>query len=126
MLADAAGVRKRIEASPQLCDFVKDAKASNVEYKADGSWTATIRGEDNIRRAVQMQQQAREIGVENSNRMKSRAATERLVTKRGGSVEVPAHLAERIADKGGMRPKAYWGRPSERWVVRDGELVRVL
>lgn len=120
-----AGVRRRAEASPQLEDFVKDAKASDVKHEPNGTWTATVRGEDNIRRAIQMQRQSRAIGVENSNRMKSRIQNEKLVNERGCVVEVPAHHAERIAKKGGMRPKVYYGRPSERWVVRGGELVRV-
>ena len=121
-----AGVKRRAEASPQLDDFVKEAKASNVKHEANGTWTATIRGEENIRRAVQMQKQARALGVENSLRMKARQSTERLVNSRGGVVDVPAHLAEQVAKKGNMKPKAYYGRPSERYVVRDGELVRVL
>jgi hypothetical protein len=73
-----------------------------------------------------MQKQARAVGVENSQRMKARQATERLVNSRGGVVDVPSHLAERIAVKGGMKPKIDWGRPTERYVVRDGELVRIL
>lgn len=126
MRDDMAGVKRRAEASPQLSDFVTEAKASDVKHEANGTWTATIRGEENIRRAVQMQKQARALGVENSQRMKARQSTERLVNSRGGVVEVPSHLAEQIAKKGGMKPKAYYGRPSERYVVRDGELVRVL
>lgn len=125
MRDDVSGVKKRFEASPKLDDFVKEAKATDVKHEPNGSWTATIRGEENIRRAIQMQKQSRAIGVENANRMKARQQTERLVSKRGGVVEVPSHLAERIANKGGMRPKVNYGKPSERWVVRDGELVRV-
>lgn len=125
MRDDMAGVKRRAEASPQLADFVAEAKASDVKHEANGTWTATIRGEENIRRAVQMQKQARAIGVENSQRMKARQATERLVNSRGGVVDVPSHLAERIAVKGGMKPKVNWGRPTESYVVRDGELVRV-
>lgn len=125
MRADAAGVRKRAEASPKLDDFVKDAKASDVKYAADGSWTAKIRGEQNIRRALQMQKEARAQDVENGRRMRSRQETERLVNKRGGVIDLPAHLAEHMAKKQGLKPKVSWGKPSERWVVRDGELVRV-
>lgn len=125
MRADAEGVRKRAEASPKLDDFVKDAKASDVKYAADGSWTATVRGEQNIRRALQMQKEARAQDVENGRRMRSRQETERLVNKRGGVIDLPAHLAEHMAKKQGLKPKVNWGRPSERWVVRGVELVRV-
>lgn len=119
-----AGVRKRLEKQPSAEDFKKEAGA-DVKVNADGSWTGTIRGEANIRRALQMQKDSRAQDVENGRRMRSRQATERLVNKRGGVIDLPVHLAERVAKKQGLKPKVNWGRPSERWVVRGGELERV-
>lgn len=124
MREDMAGVRKRLELQPDAADFKKEAKA-DVKTNPDGSWVATVRGEENIRRAVAMQRGSRAQDVENGARRRARMTTERLVNERGGVIDLPVHLAERVAKKQGLKPKVSWGRPSERWVVRDGELVRV-
>ena len=117
-------IQRQADAAPQAADFAKEAKA-DVKYNADGSWVATVRGEENIKRAVEMQDGARKVEVERGQKLAASRQTERLVTKAGRAVEFPAHLSERIAKKRGWKPKVNYGRPSERWVVRDGELVRV-
>lgn len=120
-----AGVKRRLEQQPNAADFASDAGAK-VEYAADGSWTATVSGQENIKRAVAMQKDSRAIDVENGQRRMSRKQTEVLVDSQGGQHAFPAHLAEQIADKRGWKPKAYWGKPSMKWVARDGNLVRVI
>ena len=120
----AGDVQRQAEAAPKAIDFAKEAKA-DVKYNADGSWTATVRGEENIKRAVEMQSGSRKVEVERGQKLAASRPTEKLVTLAGREVDMPAHLSERIAKKRGWKPKAYYGKPSERWVVRDGELVRV-
>ena len=125
MLEQARDVKRQVEAAPRAEDFAKEAGAS-VTYKPDGSWTATVRGADNIRRAVRMQDGARRIDVERGQKLDASRPKEVLVNEVGRLEPVAAHLAEQVAKKRGLRPKTFWGRPKERWVVRGGELVRVI
>lgn len=120
----ASDYQKQVEQAPQAADFAKEAKA-DVKHNADGSWTATVRGEENIKRAIAMRGGSREVEVERGQKLAASRQTEKLVTQAGREVEFPAHLSERIAKKRGWKPKVNYGRPSERWVVRGGELVRV-
>jgi len=120
----ASDYQRQVAASPQAEDFANEAKA-DVKVNADGSWVATVRGTENIKRAVEMQGGARKVEVERGQKLAASRATEKLTTRAGKEVEFPAHLSERIAKKRGWKPKVNWGRPTERWVVRDGELVRV-
>ena len=124
MSAQASAIRKQAEASPDAGDFAREASA-DVKYNADGSWEAVVRGKDNIRRAMDMQDGARAIEIERGERMRASRPTETLVTEAGQRMPVSEHLAETIAKKRGWKPKINWGRPTERYVVRDGELVRV-
>ena len=124
MAAQASAVRRQAEASPDAVDFAKEAKAE-VKYNADGSWEAVVRGKENIRRAMDMQDGARRIEIERGDRLRSSRPTETLVTEAGAHMPVSEHLAEQIAKKRGWKPKVNWGRPTESYVVRDGELVRV-
>lgn len=120
----ASDYQRQVAAAPQADDFRKEAKA-DVKVNADGSWVATVRGEENIKRAVEMRNGSRKVEVERGQKLAASRANETLVTAAGREVAFPAHLSERIAKKRGWRPKVSWGKPSERWVVRDGELVRV-
>lgn len=119
-----ADVRRQVAASPSAEDFAKEAGAT-VKYEADGSWTATVRGSENIRRAVRMQDAARRVEVERGEKLYHSRPKERLTDGEGRYLDAPVHLAETIAKKRGLKPKRHYGRPSERWVSRDGKLVRV-
>lgn len=120
----ASDYQKQVEAAPQAVDFAKEAGAS-VKHNPDGSWVATVRGEENIKRAIEMRNGSRKVEVERGQKLAASRQSETLVTAGGREVAFPAHLSERIAKKRGWKPKVSWGRPSERYVVRDGELVRV-
>lgn len=120
-----ADVRRQAEASPSAEDFAKEARAE-IQYKPDGSWTGVVRGIENIRRAVHMQDGARRIEVERGQKQGAKRPKERLIAPDGRTVDVTVHLAEQIAKKRGLKPKRYYGRVKERWVVRGGELVRVV
>ena len=116
--------QRQVEAAPQAVDFQKDAGAT-VTTNPDGSWVATVKGEANIKRAIEMRDGSRKVEVERGQKLAASRPTEKLVTQGGREVAFPSHLSERIAKKRGWKPKINWGRPTERYVVRDGELVRV-
>ena len=120
----AKDVRRQAEAAPQAEDFAKEAGAV-VKHNPDGTWVATVRGIDNIRRAVRMQDGARKVEIERGQKLDARRPKETLVDGDGRTLVAPVHLAEQIAKKRGMRAKPNWGRPSARWVARNGELVKV-
>lgn len=120
----ASDYQRQVEAAPQAADFQKEAKA-DVKYNADGSWVATIKGDENIKRAVEMRNGSRKVEVERGQKLAATRQSETLVTAGGREVAFPAHLSERIAKKRGWRPKTYWGKPTHRYVVRDGQLVEV-
>lgn len=124
MRAENAEQRRKAEQSPGAEDFARDAKAQ-VTYNADGSWEARVTGAENIRRAVDMQDGARAVEIERGARLRDTRVTEQVVDATGRVASFPPHIVEQVADKRGWKPKVNWGRPSERWVVRDGELVRV-
>lgn len=84
-----------------------------------------MRGEENIRRAVQMQGGSRKIEIERGQKLSAQRPREVLIDGDGRRTSAPVHLAEQIAKKRGLRPKRYYGRAKARWVARDGELVRV-
>lgn len=119
-----ADVRRQAEAAPRAEDFAKEAKAA-ITYKLDGSWEGVVRGEENIRRAVQMQRGSRAVEVERGAKLHASRPRETLVDGDGRVTSAPVHLAEQIAKKRGLKPKRHYGRPKERWVVRGGEMVRV-
>lgn len=85
-----------------------------------------MRGIENIRRAVKMQDGTRKVEIERGQKLDALRPKERLVDGEGRFMDAPVHLAEQIAESKGLRPKVNWGRPSKRWVARGGELVRVL
>lgn len=85
-----------------------------------------MRGIENIRRAVRMQDGSRKIDVERGQKMYARRPKERLTDGEGRFLDAPVHLAEQIAKKRGLKPKVNWGRPKARWAARNGELVRVI
>jgi hypothetical protein len=116
--------QRQVEAAPQAADFAKEAKAT-VTTNPDGSWVATVKGEENIKRAIEMRDGSRRVEVERGQKLAASRPAEKLVTQGGREVAFPAHLSERIAKKRGWKPKINWGRPTESYVVRDGELVRV-
>lgn len=119
-----ADVRRQAAASPSAEDFAKEAGAT-VEYKGDGSWTATVRDPEKIRRAVRMMDGARKVDIERGAKLDASVQKEMLVSEDGRSKRVPIEMAETIAKRQGLKPKRHYGRPSERWVARNGELVRV-
>jgi len=119
-----ADVRRQAAASPSAEDFAREAGAA-VEYKGDGSWTATVRDPEKIRRAVRMMDGAREVEIERGAKLDASRPKETLVDGDGRTLAAPVHLAETIAKKQGLKPKRHYGRPKERWVVRGGEMVRV-
>ena len=118
-------VRREVAASPSGEDFAREAGAT-VKYAADGSWTATIRDPENIRRAVRMQDGSRAIEVERGMKLDAKRPKERLVDADGRFMDAPVHLAEQIAKRRNLKPKVFWGKASARWVARNGELVKVL
>jgi hypothetical protein len=120
-----ADVKRQAEAAPRAEDFVKEAGAA-ITYNADGSWQGTVRGIENIRRAVHMQNGSRRIEIERGAKLDASRPKERLVDGDGRFMDAPVHLAEQIAKQKGLKPKRHYGRPSERWVARNGELVKVL
>ena len=120
----ASDYQKQVEAAPQAADFAKEAGAK-VKVNPDGSWVATVKGDANIKRAIEMRDGSRKVEVERGQKLAATRQTETLVTAAGREVAFPAHLSERIAKKRGWKPKINWGRPTESYVVRDGELVRV-
>ena len=124
LLDQAKDVKRQAEAAPGAEDFAKEAGAS-VKYHADGTWTATVRGTENIRRAVRMQDGARRVEIERGHKLDASRPKERLVDGDGRTLDAPVHLAEQIAKKRGMRARPNWGRPKMRWAARNGELVRV-
>lgn len=117
-------VRRQAEAAPQAEDFAREAGAE-VKHNPDGTWVATVRGMDNIRRAVRMQDGARKIEIERGQKLDASRPKETLVDGDGRTLAAPVHLAEQIAKKRGMRARPNWGRPKMRWAARNGELVRV-
>lgn len=120
-----ADVKRQAAASPSAEDFAKEAGAT-IQYNGDGSWTGTVRGTENIRRAVQMQGDARKVAMERSEKLHASRPEEVLVDGDGRRMSAPVHLAEQIAKQRGLKPKRFYGKPSARWVARNGELVRVL
>ena len=118
-------VKRQAEAAPSGEDFAKEAGAT-IQYAADGSWTGTVKGIENIRRAVRMQDGTRKVEVERGAKLDASRPKERLVSEDGRFMDAPVHLAEQIAKRRGLKPKRYYGRPSEKWVIRGGELVKVL
>lgn len=125
MRSDLAAVRRKEELSPQAVDFAKECGAQ-VQYNADGSWEAVVKDKSKIRRAMDMMDGARRVEIERGARLASRRSTETLVLENGRTFDAPEHLSERIAKKRGLKAKAYYGRPSERWVFRsDGTKERV-
>ncbi len=118
-------VRREVAASPSGEDFAREAGAT-VKYAADGSWTASVKGDENIRRAVRMQDGARKVAIERGAKLDASRPKERLVSEDGRFMDAPVHLAEVIAKRRGLKPKTFWGKASARWVARNGELVRVL
>jgi 3-hydroxyisobutyrate dehydrogenase-like beta-hydroxyacid dehydrogenase len=120
-----ADVKRQAEAAPRAEDFAKEAGAV-VTHGKDGTWTATVRGIENIRRAVHMQNGSRKVEIERGAKLDASRPKERLVSEDGRFMDAPVHLAEQIAKSKGLKPKRHYGRPSERWVARNGELVRVL
>lgn len=125
MREEMADVKRQAEAAPRAEDFAREAGAT-VQYAGDGSWTATVKGDANIRRAVDMQRGSRAVMVERGAKLDASVEKETLVDGDGRSMRAPVYLAESIARKQGLKPKRHYGRPSERWVVRGGEMVRVL
>lgn len=119
-----ADVQRKAAAAPRAEDFAKDAGAT-ITYKPDGSWEGVVRGEENIKRAVQMQREARAVEIERGAKLNASRPREALVDAEGRVTSAPVHLAEQIAKKRGLKPKRHYGRPKERWVVRGGEMVRV-
>lgn len=124
MQAANAETRRKVEQSPSAEDFARDANAY-VTYNPDGSWEARVTGAENIRRAVEMQDGVRAVEIERGARVRDTRVTERIVDATGKVASFPPHIIEQVADKRGWKPKVSWGKPSERWIVRDGELVRV-
>lgn len=117
-------VQRKVAASPSAEDFAKEAGAS-IRYEANGEWVATVRGEENMRRAVEMQEGVRRVDVEMGDKVRARKQTETVIDSAGRVVAFPAEIVERVADKRGWKPKRYYGRAKARWVARNGELVRV-
>lgn len=120
-----ADVKRQAEAAPRAEDFANEVGAE-VVYGKDGTWTATVRGDENIRRAVKMQDASRKVEMERGEKLDASRPKEVLVDEYGRHKAVPVHLAEQVAKMHGAKPKRYYGRPKERWVVRGGELVRVI
>lgn len=116
--------RRKADLSPQAEDFAAEAGAT-VTHNPDGSWEAVVTGAKNIRRAMDMQDGVRAVEIERGQRVRAGERNERIVDKAGRVHSFPEHIVAQVADKRGWKPKAYYGRPSERYVVRDGELVRV-
>lgn len=72
-----------------------------------------------------MQDGARRVEIERGAKLDASRTKERLVSEDGRWMDAPVHLSEQIAKRRGLRAKPNWGRPKERWVARNGELVRV-
>ena len=117
--------RLKAEKAPRAEDFAREAGAT-VEYGKDGTWTATVRGAENIRRAVHMQNGSRKVEIERGQKLDASRPKETLVAPDGRTMAAPVHLAEQIAKMHGAKAKVNWGRPSKRYVARGGELVRVI
>jgi len=73
-----------------------------------------------------MQNGTRKVEIERGAKLDASRPKEMLLGDNGQRVSAPVHLAEQIAKKRGLKPKINYGRPTERWVVRNGELVRVI
>ena len=116
--------RRKADLSPQAADFAAEAGAK-VTHNPDGSWEAVVTGAQNIRRAMDMQDGVRAVEIERGQRIRAGERTERVVDGAGRVQAFPEHIVAQVADKRGWKPKINWGRPTERYVVRDGELVRV-
>lgn len=103
---------KKAAAAPRAEDFAKEAGAT-ITHNADGSWQGTVRGIENIRRAVHMQGGQRKVEIERGAKLDASRPKERLVAKDGRYMDAPVHLAEQIAKgkglvaaKGGSRAPA--------------------
>ena len=94
-------VKRQAEAAPRAEDFAKEAGAS-ITYNADGSWQGTVRGAENIRRAVHMQDGSRKVEIERGQKLDATRPKERLVDGEGRHINAPVHLAEQIARKRGL------------------------
>lgn len=124
MLERVKDVQRQAAAAPKAEDFAKECGAT-VKHSPDGTWTAKVVGDENIRRAIRMQHGARKIEIERGQKLDASRPKETLVDGDGRTLAAPVHLAEQIANKRGMRAKPNWGRPKMRWAARNGELVRV-
>ena len=96
-------VQRKAAAAPKAEDFASEAGATVVE-DGKGNYTATVRGAENIKRAVEMQNAARKIEVERGTKLRLRKPTENIVTPEGKTFAFPAHLIEQVADKRGWKP----------------------
>lgn len=122
--AAARDLQRQVEASPTPDDIKSDLNA-NVVHHDDGTWTATVREPEKIKRAVQMLGGVRKVEIEKGERVASYHERATLVDRKSGrELRVPEHLAERVARKTGMVERPYRGRPSYRgrWNSKAGQL----
>lgn len=119
------------EASPGLSDVQKEFGAGAVSVKPDGSWTATVREPEAIKKAMQMMDGVRKVDRTRGERFRSMHDHVMLRDGNGRKVPVPVEHADRVARKRGLvevsrRKATLRGRfvdgqyVEERWVPGAG------
>lgn len=90
------------EASPGLSDVQKEFGAGAVSVNPDGSWTATVREPEKIKKAMQMMDGVRKVDRTRGERFRSMHDHVMLRDGSGRKVPVPIEQAERVARKRGL------------------------
>jgi len=121
-LADAGKERKALPTWGDIKSAFGDEAARNKEINLD---LATAEGRQNRKKLRDMMQPwlGTQIELQGKNAARPRAT---LRTAEGKEVNVYAETEEAYAKKNGLHAKPYWGRPSRRYRVVNGQIVEEL
>lgn len=103
-----AAHKAKKKAAPDLDSIKKDFKAE-VRHNPDGSWVATIRDPEKMKRAVEAMEGRRRIDRERGQKYAAKHSKERVVNKNGKVVELLEHQVDQLKCKG-FRPIGRGGR----------------
>ena len=121
---------KKAKASPQRADFEREFGKHRVKDETDGSWTLTLHERNDIKRAHQMQDEARRCEIERGEVIQARrdAQSERVIRRDGRILDFPSELIDQAKHKfrpvgrGGRSNVAYFGTGGDRYVKGMDEL----
>ena len=95
---------RQAAASPGPDDFATDAHATITRH-GNGEWDGVVRGEENIRRAIEMQDGARAIEIERGKKLAAGQQRESFVHADGRRADIPEHLLDQVVRKPGIRAR---------------------